>query len=237
VALGGLEQIERLLLVLHDGLDLDRAVPVDRDLEIDQRLAEFLGALLPHAEVGVLEAQHIELEALLQLGDVLRELLARDGLPAAARHQRRAAEGARLGAAEAREVAEGARRILGRPVARQREAVAHLHLGGAHLNLGVALVFQQFPRHALELVETGHGAVRGVDHAIVAPDGEARHFGEILTRIQRAHDLSEGQLALAEAHGVGDAALEVHLRRDAGEPAAPDDGQLRELLAHGMATT
>ena len=48
------------------------------------------------------------------------------------------------------------------------------------------------------------------------------------------NDVHEGEFALADAHGVRDAALEIHLRCDAGKPATPDDGQVGMAVPYGL---
>src|SRR5439155_15182444 len=56
---------------------------------VDQRLAELVRALLGHAEVGVLEAQDVDLEPVVAFEDALREQLARDRFPAPVRSEER----------------------------------------------------------------------------------------------------------------------------------------------------
>ena len=102
------------------------------------------------------------------------------------------------------------------------------------LELGVALEFQQIPGHGLELVESHDRPVVGVVNSPVTLDCQSGDVGKVLTGGDGIDNVSEGQLALADADGVSDVIIEVHLRRDAREPAAPDDGEIGVLLSHGL---
>ena len=63
----GRHLVEGGVLVAVDRLDLVGAVPPEGGVVLDQRVAELVRALLVYAEVGVLEAQYVELEALMDL--------------------------------------------------------------------------------------------------------------------------------------------------------------------------
>ena len=202
VAFGGLEEIERLLLVAHDGLDLDRAVPVDRDVEgrPASRRDSFVRfsatpkfASWKRSTSNWKRSWSSATSSAVSLPEIAfqRRFVTSGG----------AAERARLGAAEAREVAEADRRSVRRPVAGQREAVADLQPARLDLELAVLLELQQLPRHTLELVEADDGAVGGLDRLPVPADDEPRHLLERRPRVEGLHDLAEGELALADADG------------------------------------
>ena len=136
---------------------------------------------------------------------------------------RRAAERAGLGAAEAREVAEAADLGAGRHVPGVRVLVPQLPCARLLLAFDVLLVVDQVPGRVGELVEADDRAVVGHDRLAVALDQQAGHRLEALARVDGLDHVAEGDLALAEAHGVGDSLLEEELGGHAGEPAAPDD--------------
>ena len=113
--------------------------------------------------------------------------------------------------------------------------MANLHVARRReLELDVALILQKVPGNRLELVEPNDWTVGRVVGLAILVDRKAGHVLEGFAARQRVADVAERELALADADGVRDAALDVHLRRDAREPAAPDDRQVRVLLAHHL---
>ena len=160
--------VERLVLVAVDRLDLVGAVPPEGGAMADELVAELVRALLMYAEVGVLEAENVEVEALMALHDSIGEQLAWDRLPATIRDHRAAAEGAGLGAAIARVVAEAAERRAGLHIPRVSVFVAQLPAARVVLELDILLKVEQVPRDVRDLVEADDRTVLGVYRAAVS---------------------------------------------------------------------
>jgi hypothetical protein len=104
----------------------------------------------------------------------------------------------------------------------------------SELQLCVSLIFQEVPRHWVELVKADDLAMVGVDRATVTTDGEPRDVSEVFAALEGLNDLKESDLALSNTDSVGDVRIEVHLGCDAGEPAAPDDRQVGIAFTDGL---
>ena len=93
------------------------------------------------------------------------------------------------------------------------------------------------PRCVRDDVEADDRTVFGVVELAVLLDQQTGNVFQVGSRVERVHDVAEGQFALTQSDGVGDALFEVELRGHGREPAAPDHGQIGEALANGFGHT